>query len=87
MTARAMPVVGVGVVEDGLLKVLDGIIHLVRLDMGFELREVVNGALAVGGGDHVGRILPDIFCDLAPSRFDGGDRVGECSVLSTHWES
>ena len=87
MAARTMPVVGVGIIEDGLLEVLDGIVHLVRLDVGLELREVVNGALAVGGGDHVGRVLPDVLCDLAPCRFDGGNRVGECSILSTHWES
>ena len=77
-----MPVVGVGVVEDGLLKVLDGIIHLVRLDMGFELREVVNGALAVGGSDEVRGILPNVQRDLAPRGLDGSDGVGQRTVLS-----
>lgn len=73
--------------EDGFLKLLDFGVHLVGLDMGFELREVVDGALAVGGCDHVGRVLPDILGNLAPSGLDGSNRVGECAILSTYRES
>lgn len=71
-----MPVVRIGEEEDGVLKVHDGVVHLVRLDLRLEHGEVVDGALAVGGGDDVLGILPDVFCDFAPGSFDGGDGVG-----------
>ena len=73
--------VGVGEEEDRLFERLDLGIHLVRLDVRLELGEVVHGALAVRGGDHVRRVLPDVLSDLAPRGLDGGDGVGECAVL------
>ena len=76
-----MLVVRVGEVENGLLECLDLVVHLVRLDMRLELRKVVDSALAVGGSDHVGRVLPDVLCDLAPGGLDGGDGVGQRAVL------
>ena len=76
-----MAVVGVGEVEDGGLEGLDLGVHLVRLDVRLELGEVVDRALAVGGGDNVLRVLANVLCDLAPSSLDGGDRVGEGTVL------
>ena len=76
-----MLVVGVGEVEDGLLEGLHLGVHLVRLDVRLELGEVVDRALAVGGGDNVLGVLADVLCDLAPCSLDGGDRVGEGTVL------
>ena len=80
-----MLVVRVGEVEDGLLECLHFAVHLVLLDVGLELGEVVDGALAVGGSDHVRRVLPNVRRDLAPCGFNSSDRVGEGTVLSTHF--
>ena len=79
-----MTVVGIGEEENRLLECLHLIVHLVRLDVRLELGEVVDGALAVRRGDHVGGVLADVLGDLAPRGLDGGDGVGEGAVLSTH---
>ena len=76
-----MEVVGVGEVEDGLLERGDLVLHLVRLDVRLELRQVVDGALAVGRSDHVGRVLPNVLGDVAPGSLDSRDGVGEGTVL------
>ena len=76
-----MSVVGVGEEEDRLLKGSDLRVHLVFLDVRLELREVVDRALAVGGRNHVGRVLPDVLRHLAPGGLDGGDGVRERAVL------
>ena len=76
-----MSVVGVGEVEDALLECGDLVVHLVRLDMGLELGEVVDGALAVSGSNHVCRVLPDIRGDFAPSSLDGSNGVSQSTVL------
>ena len=76
-----MEVVRVGEVEDRLLELADLVVHLVLLDVGLELGEVVHSALSVGGGDHVCWVLPDVLCDLAPCCLDGCDGVGEGTVL------
>ena len=73
--------VRIGEVENGLLKCFDLVIHLVSFDMRLELREVVDGALAVGGSDHVGGVLPDVGGNFAPSGLDSGDGVGESTIL------
>jgi hypothetical protein len=76
-----MFVVGVGEVENRLLEVLDLIGHAIGLDIGSKAGEVVNGALAMGGRDNMLRVLPDVLGDLAPCCLDGGNRVGESTVL------
>ena len=67
-----MFVVGVGEEEDGLLERLDRGVHLVRADVGLELGEVVDGALAVCGGDDIGGVVADVEGDLGPCGLDGG---------------
>ena len=76
-----MKVVRVGEVENGLLECLHLTVHLVLLDVGLELCQVVNGALAVGGSDNVGGVLANVLCDLAPCCLDGCDGVGQGAVL------
>ena len=71
-----MEIVSVGEVENGFFECLNLGIHLVRLDVRLELREVVNCTLAVGGSDNVSGILANIFGDLAPGGFDSSDRIG-----------
>ena len=66
-----MPGVGVGEEENGLLERLHLVVHLVRLDVRLELSQIVDGALAVGGSNHVLGILPDVGGHLAPSCLDG----------------
>ena len=80
----AMFGVRIGKEEDRLFESLYLGIHLVCLDVRLELGEVVDGALAVGGGNHVCPVLADVLGDLAPCCLNGGDRVGEGAVLSTH---
>lgn len=70
-------------VEDGTLKGRDLGVDVLGLDMRLELAQVVDGALAVGGGDHVLGILPDFFSDLAPGLLDGGDAVDKSAVLES----
>lgn len=84
-----MLVVRVGVVENGLLESLNLGVHLVSLDFGLELGEVVDGTLAVSCGDNVLRVLANVFGDLAPGGFYSSDRVGKSAILetSTHWKS
>ena len=65
--------VRVGEEEDGLLERLHGSVHLVRLDVRLELREVVDRALAVRRGDDVRGVLADVERDFAPRGLDGGD--------------
>ena len=79
-----MLVVCVGEEEDGLLKCLHLEVYLVRLDVGLELGEVVDCALAVGGSDDICRVLPDVGSNLAPCGFDCSDGVGEllCTAYS-----
>lgn len=76
-----MLVVRVGKVENRLLEGLHLIVHLVSLDMRLELSEVVHGAFAVGGSNHVRRVLPDVLGHLAPRSLDGSDGVSESAVL------
>lgn len=76
-----MTVVGIGEEEDGLFKVGDLVVHLVRFDMRLELGKVVDSALSVGGGDDMVGVLPDVLCDFAPGSFYSLDRVSECAVL------
>ena len=76
-----MKVVRVGEVENGLLECLHLVVHLVLLDVGLELCQVVDGALAVGSSDNVGGVLANVLCDLAPCSLDRCDRVGEGTVL------
>ena len=52
-----------------------------RPDVGFELGEVVHRALAVRRGDDMDRVLPEVLRNLAPCGLDGGDGVGEGTVL------
>lgn len=75
--------VRVCVVEDGLLERLHFAVHLVRRDVWLELREVVDGALAVRRGDDVGGVLADILGDLAPCSLDGGDGISQRAILHT----
>lgn len=78
-----MHAVRVGEEENALFEFLNFGVHLVRLDFRLELREVVDSALAVGGSDHVGRVLPDVLRNLSPCSLDGSNGIGECAVLST----
>lgn len=59
----------------------DSIVHLVGANVGLKLLEVVDCALAVGGGNHMVRVLADFFGNGAPGSLDGGDRVYERAVL------
>ena len=79
--SRPVLVVRVGEEENGLLERLHLGLHLVHLDVRLELGEVVDGALAVGGSDDEGRVLPDVLCHLAPCSLDGSDGVGQSAVL------
>ena len=60
----------VGEEEDALLERLHLRVHLVGLDVRLELREVVDCTLAMRSSDDVGRVLPEVRCDLAPYCFD-----------------
>jgi hypothetical protein len=74
-------VVSVGKVENRLLKVLDFVGHVFRLDIRTETGEVVDGTLAVCGSDNVFWVLADVLCNFAPCGLDGSDRVGQSAVL------
>jgi hypothetical protein len=65
----------VGEVEDALLESLYLVVHLVRLDVRLKHSEVVDGPLAVSGGNNIVGVLPDIFGDLTPGSFDSSDGV------------
>lgn len=65
----------VGEVEDALLESLYLVVHLVRLNVRLEHSEVVDGSLAVSGGNNILGILPDIFGDFTPGSFDSSDGV------------
>jgi len=62
--------VRVRVVKNGVFELLDLCFNLVVSEVGLELGEIVDGALAVGRGDNVFGILPDVFGDLSPGSFD-----------------
>jgi hypothetical protein len=62
--------VRVRVVEDGVFEFLDLCFNFVVLEIRLELGEVVDGALAVGSGDNILGILPDVFGDFSPGSFD-----------------
>ena len=76
-----MDPVRVRVVKDGVFELLDLCFDLVVLKMRLELEEIVDGALAVGRGDNVLGILPDVFGDFSPGSFDCRDRVRQSAVL------
>ena len=78
-----MLVVRVREEEDALLERLHLGVHLVRPDVRLELREVVDGALAVRRGDHDGGVEPEVLRDLAPRSLDCSNGVGQCTIL---WE-
>ena len=73
--------VRVGEEEDGLFERLNLRVHLVRRDVGLEVGEVVDGALAVRCGDDVRWVLADVEGDFGPCCFDGCDGVGQGAVL------
>jgi hypothetical protein len=73
--------VGIGKIKDRLFERGHLVVHLVWLDMRLELSEVIDSALAVGCGNHIGWVLADISSDLAPGCFDSCDRVGEGTIL------
>lgn len=68
--------------ENGLFEALDFEVHLMSLNMGLELGKIVDSTLAMGGSNHIGRIMANVGCDFAPGSLDSGDRVGECTVLA-----
>ena len=55
-----------------------------RLQMGLEVREVVDGALAVRRGDHERGVRPDFARHLAPCRLDGRYGICQGSVLDSY---
>lgn len=71
-----MDVVRVGKVEDGFLELGHLVVHFVFFNVGLELGEVIDSALAVGSGDDMVRVLTNVFGDLSPGSLDGLDRVG-----------
>lgn len=79
-----MSCVCIGEEKDRFFETLDLRLHLVRQDARLELREVVDGSLAMGGSDHVCRVLPDVPRDFPPGGLDGGYGVGQCSILENH---
>lgn len=78
-----MPVIGVGEEEDGIFEIHDGVVHLMRLDLGLEHGKVVDGTFAMSGGDNMLRILSNVFRYFAPGSFNSRDGVGQCTVLIT----
>ena len=52
-----------------------------RLDFRLELREVVDGALAVCCGDYNGGVEPEVLRDLAPCSLDCRNGIGKCTIL------
>ena len=62
--------VRVRVVKDGVFELLDLCLNLVDSKMRLKLGEIVDGALAVGRGDNILGILPDVFGDFSPGSFD-----------------
>jgi len=62
--------VRVRVVKNGVFELLDLCFNLVVFQVRLELGEIVDGALAVGRGNKVLGILPDVFGDLSPGSFD-----------------
>lgn len=63
-------VVGICIVEYGVLEALDLSLDFVLSKRGLELREVVDGALAVSRCNNVLWVLPNVFSDFAPGSFD-----------------
>lgn len=83
----SMEVMRVGEVKDGLLEPLDLAFDLVIPEVRLKLREVVHSALAMGGGNNVVGVLPNVSGDLGPGSLDGGNRVGQSAVLKFGEES
>ena len=51
------------------------------LDVGLEMRKVVDSTLAVGSCNNVFGVLANILGDLSPSSLNGCNGVGEGAVL------
>ena len=69
LRTRAMKPMCVSEEKDGFFKLGDFVFHLKLLDVGLEVRQVVDSTLAMGSCDDVFRILAYILCDFAPSSF------------------
>jgi hypothetical protein len=66
----------VGIVKDRAFKLLDLCLDFVSSEMRFELREIVDSALAVRRSDNVLGVQPDVVGDFPPGSFNCRDRVG-----------
>lgn len=78
-----MKTVGIGIVENGVLEAFYLALNLLVSEMGFELGEIVDGALSMGSSNDIFGILPDFRSNLAPSSFDSRNGIGESTVLSS----
>lgn len=84
---RAVLIVRVGVEEDCFLEFCYLGVHLMLFDGRLEHSKVIDGALAMSGGNDMSRVLPEISCNLAPSCLNSRNGVGESAILSTHCKS
>lgn len=74
--------VRVGEEKNGFLERLYLGIHFMYFNVRLELSEVVHGAFAVSGSDDIRRVPPNVQRDLAPSRFNSSDGVGQGTILA-----